>query len=259
MRLTSDLVLQSRAVLNCIGDRLLLLRNLSIPAIENLAVARDSFDSIDLSSNMITTLGDGFPPFLRLSELYLGGNRIATIGPGISESLPNLTTLVLTDNRIATLADLNLGELAKLSRLEILCIRENPLADVSGVREKIAEALPQLKVLDFVKVQRQHARENDKESKRKRKRKAVEQGPPGAKRRALLATYEFQPEKGGEKKESEKPRPEPLSKEMSVMLKKLIAEAKSVDEVARIQQAVRERRVAALLETVVDGGDAGNK
>ncbi|CDF39594.1 Probable U2 small nuclear ribonucleoprotein A' [Chondrus crispus] len=117
MRLTSELVQQSTAVLICVGDQTLVLQNLSIPAIENLESARDGFDTLDLSNNVITTVEDTFPPFPRVTTMHLGGNRIARITGRLAQSLPNLRTLVLTGNRIATVADLNLVELRRLRRL----------------------------------------------------------------------------------------------------------------------------------------------
>lgn len=152
MRLTSEIVTEAEQGLNCLGERELVLRNLAIAVIENLALAKDSFDIIDLTGNMIRLLGDGFPPFPRLGRLYVSHNRIEGIGAGLAASLPNLTTVILTSNRIAGVKQLNLPELRKLKRLETLCVSDNPVANVPNIRRIVISALPQLKVLNFSKV-----------------------------------------------------------------------------------------------------------
>ena len=233
MRLTSELVQQSPAVLNCLGDRTLVLRNLSIPAIENLATARDGFDTLDLSNNAITTVGDTFPPFPRLTTLHLGGNRIARITGGLAQSLPNLRTLVLTGNRIATLADLNLPELARMPHLRELCVGGNAVARAPGLRARVAELVPQLELLDFARVR---AREGQR--KRKRAAAAAEAAPPRKRARDGRATTAAAKARA---------RVAALAPELRRGVREAVEKARSVEEVARIQKLVRDGDVAALL------------
>lgn len=81
-------------------------------------------DAIDFTDNDIQLLGN-FPLSPRLSTLLLARNRVAQIQPSVAQSIPNLTTLVLTSNNIAELADLDaLGTLPKLTHLVLL---ENPV------------------------------------------------------------------------------------------------------------------------------------
>lgn len=152
MRLTPDVVLSARQGLNCLGERTLQLRERGISVIENLAVARDGFDAIDLSQNAISSLGHGFPPFPRLSVLYLGDNRITRIQKGVADSLPNLRVLVLTSNRIASRAELNVAELARLSRLEVLSIGDNPVANEPDIRGFLLKHIPTLRFINFCRV-----------------------------------------------------------------------------------------------------------
>ena len=52
-------------------------------------------------------------------------NRISNIQPSLSNSIPNLTTLVLTANHLAELADLD--PLSGFRRLTHLVLMENPV------------------------------------------------------------------------------------------------------------------------------------
>lgn len=263
MRLTPEHVLQAEQGLNCIGDRELVLRNMAIPIIENIAVARDSFDVIDLSGNMITTLGDGFPPFPRLTSLYLGSNRISKITTGISSSLPNLEVLVLTANRLSSIDDLNIEELSRFSRLEVLSIQGNPVAELAEVREKILRHIPTLKVLNFTKVslaERNAAKlQRSEQSTRTNKRKREYPASKHSKRPRVNsedASKTFEVGKLG-KDDTRDGSPEEvafrrkrLSPEESNEIKKLIETAKSVDEVVRIQEAIRNGTAVDLLRSL---------
>lgn len=61
----------------------------------------------------------------RIHTLLLARNRLAGIQPTLANSLPNLTTLVLTSNNFAELADLDVLETFPfLTHLNLL---ENPV------------------------------------------------------------------------------------------------------------------------------------
>lgn len=77
-------------------------------------------DAIDLTDNDIALLGN-FPLQPRLRTLFLAQNRISNIQANLSSSIPNLTTLVLTKNRLTELADLDpLGGFKKLVYLTLM-------------------------------------------------------------------------------------------------------------------------------------------
>lgn len=82
-------------------------------------------DAIDFTDNDIQFLGN-FPLSPRLRTLLLARNRVSSISPTLSNSLPNLTTLVLTGNNVAELADLD--GLTGCARLTSLVLMENPVA-----------------------------------------------------------------------------------------------------------------------------------
>lgn len=155
MRLTPDVVAEAPQRLNCVGDRELVLRGLAIPAVENLATAADLFDAIDLSGNVIEVLGaECFPPFPRLSVLYLGSNHVHTISRGLADSLPNLRTLILAGNNIASIESLNIPELARFNALETLSVAGNPVAWDDTLRLLLIHQVPSLRFIDFGRVTR---------------------------------------------------------------------------------------------------------
>jgi len=81
-------------------------------------------EAIDFTDNDITILGN-FPLSPHLITLLLARNRISSIQPTLSRSIPNLNNLSLTQNRISNLADLE--PLAALKKLKHLSLLDNPI------------------------------------------------------------------------------------------------------------------------------------
>lgn len=90
----------------------------------SLTVAAQEQDAIDFTDNDITTLSN-FPLSPRLRSLYCARNRIASIQPNLAKSIPNLTTLVLTENQLSELSDLD--GLAGFRKLVHLSVVGNPV------------------------------------------------------------------------------------------------------------------------------------
>ncbi|MCJ1384986.1 U2 snRNP complex subunit [Xylographa soralifera] len=103
-------------------------------ALENLDATKDQ-DAIDFTDNDITALAN-FPLSPRLHTLLLARNRVASIQPNLATSLPNLTTLVLTSNNFAELADLD--TLRQFSKLTHLTLLENPVTrrEIMGIKSR---------------------------------------------------------------------------------------------------------------------------
>ncbi|PGH19546.1 U2 small nuclear ribonucleoprotein A' [Polytolypa hystricis UAMH7299] len=148
MRLTVELINNSLSYLNPLKERELDLRGHKIPAIENLGVAKDQ-DAIDFTDNNISSISN-FPFIPRLRSLLLARNRVSHIHPNLATSLPNLTTLVLTQNNVSELADLE--PLRDLGRLTHLSLVENPVARKENYRLWVIWLLPTVRFLDFQKV-----------------------------------------------------------------------------------------------------------
>ena len=112
---------------------------------------QDLNDSLDLTDNDIRALSN-FPSLPRLKCLLLSNNRISKIDPNLSQYLPNLTTVVLTNNSIAELSDLD--NLAGCKKIDILSLLDNPVTKKKYYRQWVIWRLPSVRVLDFEKVKK---------------------------------------------------------------------------------------------------------
>ncbi|KAK4166066.1 leucine-rich repeat-domain-containing protein [Cladorrhinum sp. PSN259] len=148
MRLTADLINSSLSYLNPLKEREMELRGHRIPAIENLGVA-GPHDSLDLTDNDITLLSN-FPLSPRIRTLLLARNRISAIHPNLPTSIPNLRHLVLTGNNLSELADLDV--LGRFPRLQHLTLMENPVTKKENYRYYVLWRCPSVRFLDFQKV-----------------------------------------------------------------------------------------------------------
>ncbi|KIM28948.1 hypothetical protein M408DRAFT_125638 [Serendipita vermifera MAFF 305830] len=158
MKLTPELIAQSKSSLNPLKERQLDLRGLQIPAIENLGAARDQHDALDLTDNSLTVLSN-LPLSRRLKTLHLSNNRIAALSPNLHVSCPNLTTLILTNNNVQQLGDLE--PLQHMRYLTYLSLLGNPVRERKYYREWMVWRCKALRVLDFIRIrerERAHAR-----------------------------------------------------------------------------------------------------
>lgn len=148
MRLTVELINNSLSYINPLKERELDLRGHKIPSIENLGIAKDQ-DAIDFTDNDISSLAN-FPQFPRLRTLLLARNRVNHIQPSLASSIPNLENLVLTANNLAELADLD--PLRGFARLTHLVLMENPVTRKEHYRYWIIWRNPHIRFLDYQKV-----------------------------------------------------------------------------------------------------------
>ncbi|UZJ55294.1 hypothetical protein CBS101457_004614 [Exobasidium rhododendri] len=149
MKLTPELIQRSESQLSPLRDRELDLRGHKIPAIENLGVTRDQNDSIDLTDNDIRALTN-FPILSRLHTLIAPNNIISRLDPKLANSLPRLTTLVLTNNALSELSSLN--PLARFPLLEYVTLMGNPVTRKKHYREYVIWKCKSIRVLDFQRV-----------------------------------------------------------------------------------------------------------
>jgi U2 small nuclear ribonucleoprotein A' len=86
----------------------------------------------------------------RVKTLLLANNRITRIDPQIFEFLPNLTTLVLTNNNVTELSDLE--PLSGCRRLQYISLLDNPVTRKQWYRSWIIWKVKSVRVLDFKRI-----------------------------------------------------------------------------------------------------------
>jgi len=225
-RITLDLLQNASQTLNPANQRQILLRGLKIPNIENLGGTNDAYECIDLSDNDLIKLAN-FPPLKRLHTLLLMNNRISRIAEDAFDPLPNLISVTLTGNKLEKLVDLE--PLTRLKTLERLSLLENPVVKVKHYRPyMIHKCSKNLRILDFNRIK-------DKERKAAGLLFAHERGqkllaeiaPP-----RVVKDAADKPVDGGAAKLG--PSPEVIER-----IKKAIAEAETIEEVTRLERALK--------------------
>jgi U2 small nuclear ribonucleoprotein A' len=237
-RLTADLVLRAPSYINPVKERELDLRAKKIPAIENLGTTQDQYDTIDLSDNEIGKL-ENFPLLPRLRCLLFNNNHISKIAPNLDESLPNLETLILTNNRLVNLQDID--PLADLPSLKTLSLIDNVVSKKPNYRLYVIHKLPNLKLLDFRKIKHKDRAESEKlfgppVKKAKPKKKKPQQAKtfvPGQGQSNGPSTSTTTP---SVPTQTQAPRPAASN---DLAFKAAIQSAKTMEEISRIERAIQ--------------------
>lgn len=209
------MVEQALESINPAGQRHLSLRGYKIPALENLGVTKDAFECIDLSDNDVLKITP-LPPLRRLQTLILCNNRVQRIAADAFDAVPNLTSLILTNNQIDLLVDLK--PILEHKTLERVSLVDNPVCRKIHYRNYVIfKAGESLRVLDFTRV-------------KKKERETVAGLFTGTKGTELL----------------DKIAPPRLEKEEKVVLEKTGLTAK---EIERVKQAIAD---ATTIEEVTE-------
>jgi U2 small nuclear ribonucleoprotein A' len=148
-KLDYDLLLTVESFIDPVGSRVLNLRGLKIQRIENLVLTKDAHDTIDFTDNDILKLGN-FSLMLNVQTLLVANNRIQKMDLHLSEYLPNLKNLILTNNALSELGDLD--PLQGLTSLVHLSLVDNIVANRQYYRQYIIHKIPSVRILDFRKV-----------------------------------------------------------------------------------------------------------
>eukprot|EP01132_Coremiostelium_polycephalum_P008622 gene8622-10612_t len=159
MKLTSELILRAPELINPCLDRELNLRGNKISYIENLGVTKDQYDTIDFSDNEIIKL-ENFPLLSRVKTLFFNNNHISRFEEDFGTSLPNLESLILSNNRVINLSDLE--PLVSLPKLKYLSLLDNIVAKKQNYRLYLIYLMPKLKIIDFKKVKQTERDESRK-------------------------------------------------------------------------------------------------
>ncbi|KAI0639107.1 L domain-like protein [Trametes polyzona] len=236
VKLTPELIESVPSHLNPIKERQLDLRGYTIPAIENLGITKDQNDCIDFTDNSIIVLGN-IPLLRRLRTLLLANNRISSISPSLHLSVPNLTTLVLTNNNIAELGDLE--PLKDVKSLQYLSLLGNPVREKKWYREWLAWRIPNLRVLDFQRIR-------EKERQAARALFLTADNLPTQLATTLSQTVSTHSSKPPVTSDEPKPLVQAgkagrlMSKEEADKVREAIARATSVEEIRRLERMLRE-------------------
>lgn len=147
IKLDAKLINECPRFKNTIGYQELTLRNQDISSIETgLSSILTKEECIDFSNNCLIKLGN-FPYMRRLKMLLLNNNCITEIDDNLQDSLPQLDTLVLTNNDVTNLHDIH--SLSTIQTLRILSLIDNPITAEPEYRLYVIYHIPQLEVLDF--------------------------------------------------------------------------------------------------------------
>ncbi|KAE9550485.1 hypothetical protein FO519_006304 [Halicephalobus sp. NKZ332] len=187
--LTAETIENAYDFLNTCKQRELSLRGMQIPAIENLGVTRKN----------------------------------------IGEQLPNLKTLILTNNNLQELGDID--SLSSCERLEYLSLQGNPLSHKQHYRPYVIYKLKSVRVLDYKRVKLAERQAADKLFK----------GKKGA---ALREKVGKRSDRLPEEDEAEKAAAvKQLPTEEQERIKEAIKNAKSLQEVEVLQQMLSSGKI----------------
>nr|CAG8464655.1 12429_t:CDS:2 [Entrophospora candida]CAG8474398.1 14186_t:CDS:2 [Entrophospora candida] len=236
MKLTPELIECSSSYINTVKDRELNLRGNKIPSIENLGVSKDLNDTIDLTDNDIRILGN-FPLLRRVHTLLLANNRINRLDLQLFEFLPNLTTLVLTNNNITELSDLQ--PLSGFKRLQYISLLDNPVTRKQWYRSWVIWKIPSVRVIDFKRVR-------DMERKEAKKLFETTKGEPTTLAKSISETT-IEPGEGVVSSATTTNINLPksnlptigMSTEEQAQIKEAIRNAKTLEEVARLEKLLQ--------------------
>ncbi|CAM8939424.1 unnamed protein product [Rhodiola kirilowii] len=242
VRLTADLIWKSPHFFNALKERELDLRGNKIPVIENLGATEDQFDTIDLSDNEIVKL-ENLPYLNRLGTLLINNNRITRINPNLGEFLPKLHTLVLTNNRLVNLVEID--PLASFPKLQFLSLLDNNITKKPNYRLYVIHKLKALRLLDFKKVK-------NKERIAAQTLFATEEAEEELKKQSTkVAPIEVVPDVA---EEQQAPKPVAPTPEQIIAIKAAIVNSQTLEEVARLEQALNSGQLPAEFNIHGDGG-----
>ncbi|KAL0757855.1 hypothetical protein Bca101_095523 [Brassica carinata] len=231
VKLTADLIWNSPHFFNAIKERELELRGNKIPVIENLGATEDQFDTIDLSDNEIVKL-ENFPLLNRLGTLIINNNRITRINPNIGEFLPKLHTLVLTNNRLVNLVEID--PLASIPKLQYLSLLDNNITKKPNYRLYVIHKLKSLRVLDFIKVK----------AKERAEAAALFSSKEAEEEVKKVSQQEVQ-KVSDTTEEPETPKVVAPTQEQILAIKAAIINSQTIEEIARLEQALKFGQVPA--------------
>ncbi|GMH31508.1 hypothetical protein Nepgr_033351 [Nepenthes gracilis] len=252
----TDLIWKSPHFFNAIKERELDLRGNKIAVIENLGATEDQFDTIDLSDNEIVKL-ENFPYLSRLGTLIVNNNRITRISSTIGEFLPKLHTLICTNNRLVNLVEID--PLASLPKLQFLSLLDNNITKKPNYRLYVIYKLKALRVLDFKKVKHKERIEAENMFASKEAEENVTKGT------VKTSTLGEVPKSQEVLKEVQSSKTVAPTAEQIIAIKAAIVNSQTLEEVARLEKALKSGQLPVDLEAantgamIIDGNSEDDK
>jgi U2 small nuclear ribonucleoprotein A' len=146
MRLSVEIVEAAPIIFNALKERTLILRGLGVVGVENLGTCNDQVECIDLSDNEIFKV-ENFPHLAKVKSIILANNKISAIADMLGENLPNLVSLVLTNNRITNIDQM--ANLKSFRKLERISLAGNPVVEIDkDYARKLKQMIPTLRFVD---------------------------------------------------------------------------------------------------------------
>ena len=229
MRLTIDLIQEADQTVDPNNDRALVLRGYKIAVIENLGITRDQYGCIDLSDNDIVKVAN-IPKLIRLRTLLLANNSLSRIASDAFDSLPELTSLVLSNNRIARLA--TLLPISNLTRLERLSLIENPVVREPHYRWFVIHLLRYSRSFRYLDFQRITDRE-------RADAKAFFESPEGVAMLVAVVPEQLVEEPTVPHGVAKVERKFAISQQILMQIKIAITEASDMDVVNKLERALK--------------------
>jgi len=238
VRLTAELIEDSYQYLNPIREYELNLRGYKIGLIENMGTTLNQFDTIDFTDNDIRRL-DGFPILPKIKSLLLSNNKVQNVAANLEHFIPHLENLILTNNNVEDLYEID--QLSTIKTLRTLSLLRNPVASLKHYRLYTIYKMPQLRILDFKKVKQKERDEAQTLFKGKKLKKSDkprifvpgEQIKQGFQHQNTNQMGNF-----NDQSQHMNQRVQP-SKEDIDAIRFAISQAKSIDEIERLNQMLR--------------------
>lgn len=186
-----------------------------------------------------------FPLSPRLQTLLLARNRVASIQPSLANSIPNLSTLVLTSNNFAELADLDV--LSTFPRLTHLVLMDNPVTRKEHYRYWVLWRCSSVRFLDYQKVKDAERKKAAELFGTKSEPSALASKIMGVKSR----TFDVPATNGSSTSSSKSYRVKLTDKERK-KVEELIRNAKSLQEIIRLEKELNEGRIPAAAQSADD-------
>jgi len=176
----------------------------------------------------------------------LARNRVTNIQPNLAASIPNLTTLVLNSNNFAELADLD--PLRHFTKLTHLVLMENPVTRKENYRSWVIWRVPTVRFLDYQKVK-------DLEREKAKQLFGTADAPSALATKVLgikSRTFDV-PSSGSTPINGTKAYRVKLTDKEKTRVEELIRNAKSLQEISRLEKELNEGRIPG---GALSGGDA---